>query len=993
MSATNVTQMQLEGSYKSTLAHLSRILAFRARLQQAGGAQYAGTGPPKQLVNALQSEAARFDEICQAVEAKVLRAIAVLERDARAAAGLSPLPSTLPSPPALPPPTATSPAHRPEPEQVSMHDDEPLPFTLPVSTATSSMNSPAVTAPQPPAPSAQSHEPKPVELDLTLSPSPPGAEAPLPFQLPISTSSSLPTASSTAPASAPPPIPAPTAPVESASFANPNEDLDSLLSSLGMAPFAALPSSSAPTLSNPPASAPAESTALSDFSMDAISALLDDTSSAPFAGSTGVSALMDLSSLGLPATSASAPAPGVGSGNMDFSAFLNDPTSISGVGGGGLADLDFSNLAAGPGEFDLSQLGTGGTDLNDLLKDIHWLDSNGAAIRTSPSRVYLDPLTALPVCYKEDTQAPNNPPPTLLLARTPFASLGLFDQRETSTWTEMPSLVAWAAAVLATVISKVLPLPLGVIQLFVPMPALFAVLRVPFVKISTLVMTIGSILQAGVLVEQVLMDKLGNSLNSVAKSSSGPSLSSLHTQLAAAEDQLERFTSTDYPTAVSQLLDEPLALPVIPENSDISFTAADIEEWEEGSRTFRSEFERLAEKATKEWVEILSFSPDSSSPGPDNLNQLADPIFLAAVQAELQAIQVGTPTTAIYSVQEYEDDNWARLEQETAMKQQAEKAKLDEQFATFLDGMFELAGAKDAPLSKEANNDEDEPPSELHPLVSGESLDVKRPRELLDQPQIPSLPISPTNPTWRTTLRQSWDAMHDPRKGGVLGEAMGSLSSIFNGLGGEEHEEESGEGREEGKNAADDWVPKPRPLMVNHLLRSHVQQALALVNLPVSGGLGIDHVEEEQVLPTFLASIPEEHLSPIQRAVKLDQRARRLASPILSFLLGDKAPSFSPPPSVSAPTSPREVTALLRPAPFPSFLQTLEELFALPMKHMRISVSQHEMAFTVFGNRGQMQGNAKEGVGRIALEWARWKVEMLRREVQKREKESEKEEL
>ncbi|GAA6028098.1 hypothetical protein JCM8097_001870 [Rhodosporidiobolus ruineniae] len=553
----------------------------------------------------------------------------------------------------------------------------------------------------------------------------------------------------------------------------------------------------------------------------------------------------------------------------------------------------------------------------------------------------------------------------------------------------MPSFIAWAAAILAALISKGLPMPLAFIQLFVPFPTLFAFLRFPFAKMATLVMLAGSVLQTGMLVEEVLADKAGTWLNSAAKSSTpaSPSLPSLRSAVSSAEVQLAEFSSLAYPKAVAALLDNALALPSIPEGSDIAYTAHDIEEWESQSALFRSEFGRLADETARAWVDVLSYNPSASASA--SYDSAPPPLFLPnstylqAVQAELVALQAGRPTMAVYTASEYTDEDWTRFEREKEEKERAEKEKKDKQFEEFLDSMF--------PTVETQAGVEGDGGAEGSPASSSPSIDsatstpstVLRPRALLEAAQNPSLPPHPvTNPTWRDTLRSQWELMHDPAKGGVLGEAMQSLEQIMAGAGlGDADADEGAERKEK------EWMPQALPLMVNHLMRDHLQQALAIAT-PLATGYtalwAVDAAAEESALPSILAAFPEELLSPLQRAVKLDQRARRWATSLLSLVL---SPPPTAPSSPSPPTDPRALTALLRPSPLPRFRRALSALLALPTSeaHPRPFLSKHEMAFVVFGNKAHMERNGKEGVGRVAVEWARRKVEEEKRALREAE--------
>ncbi|BGP19715.1 hypothetical protein JCM10213_005415 [Rhodosporidiobolus nylandii] len=543
----------------------------------------------------------------------------------------------------------------------------------------------------------------------------------------------------------------------------------------------------------------------------------------------------------------------------------------------------------------------------------------------------------------------------------------------------MPSLVAWAAMLIGPVlIESILALPLKLLQASVPLPGLFVLLRVPYAKMAALIMLAGAAVQTAVSVEEVLMDKIGGALNSAAKSSSPPSTASLaplRQQLSDAEEQLARLSTFDYPASVFALLDQALALPST-EGSDIEFTAADIQEWEDQNRVFRLEFDRLVTQAAREWVEVLSFdplSPEKRRPG-----HLADPHFLADVFAEMHAVQAGRPTKAVYAAEEYGEEQWAHDDAERMRKEQEEKAKQDEAFEAFLDTMFEKAQRPAGPAEEAVGADAEAEGDEQDSDLSADAPQHKRARSLLEQPQNPALPPSPSNPTWRETLRSQYDLMHDPAKGGVLGEAMQSLSFLAT----------------DKDDNSQEWSPKPLPLMANHLLRSQVLQAIGLTAPATSGWdevWGVDRQAEEQILPSVLSAVPEAHLTPMQRAVKLDQRARSWATALLSPFLTPPTPLAS----ATRASGSREAVALLRSSPFPSFLRTTEALFALPRSeaHFRIGVSMHEMAFTVFANRGQAERDGKTGVGRVAVEWARRQVEQLYGEVEEKERETKREEL
>ncbi|GAA6028910.1 hypothetical protein JCM8097_001501 [Rhodosporidiobolus ruineniae] len=415
MSTPTDTATALATAYKSTLAQLSHLLAFQHRIQQQGATHYAASvGPPRDLVNRVNHEAAHFDQLCADLEARILRAIAVLERDARKAAGLpnpvapSPLPAPLPAAPlSNPVPPSNSPSiDLTLPGADAEDDGAPLPFSLPISTAGKGAQ-----------PAATGAAGGAMELDLTLSPSPPpstsrpataagggagAAEAPLPFQLPVSTSSS----STPSAATAAPPL------ADPAGRGGGDDDLNALLSSLNMPPFdpsSSLSSSLASSI--PPSAVPAPLPALAtqpDFSTpEGLMAFLSSSTSSnasappvPVSAQQAAQPSLDFSALGLSsapsahplAAAAAAPQPdlnNLGLGSLDFSALLSSSSSVTSSApppladvGGGVADFDFSSLTNDPtgglGEFDFASAAFGGggggesgaADLDELLRNL-----------------------------------------------------------------------------------------------------------------------------------------------------------------------------------------------------------------------------------------------------------------------------------------------------------------------------------------------------------------------------------------------------------------------------------------------------------------------------------------------------------------------------------------------------------------------------------------------------------------------------------------------
>ncbi|GAA5991633.1 hypothetical protein JCM10908_001063 [Rhodotorula pacifica] len=279
MTSYTDTKTALESALKATTLQLSRILAYQARLQQHGTAQY-GPSAPTTLVKQLARDAESFDTVCRALEQRVLRAIAILERDVRRAKGI-----------------AAAPASKPHPTADLEQEDLAMPFALPpAGTAATTAAEPASAAAAVPT----------MQIDLTDENSSPPAGAgagptttglsseldlSLPFQLRPSSSATTTTKSATA-AAAPPISSAPPPPsISSSSFDASSlgaagipsfpdstaDDIDALLSSLDMPAFA---SATSPSASGPAATAaPA---------FDYASLLMDPSLAAAGAGAGGL---------------------------------------------------------------------------------------------------------------------------------------------------------------------------------------------------------------------------------------------------------------------------------------------------------------------------------------------------------------------------------------------------------------------------------------------------------------------------------------------------------------------------------------------------------------------------------------------------------------------------------------------------------------------------------------------------------------------------------
>ncbi|KAM0753760.1 hypothetical protein T439DRAFT_322646 [Meredithblackwellia eburnea MCA 4105] len=81
---------ELEAALKSTLHSLSLILSFHSSVQSLQVTPYAPHAP-RQHTQQLRIQSQNFDSACNDIEKRLLRALAVLERDARKAAGQPPI--------------------------------------------------------------------------------------------------------------------------------------------------------------------------------------------------------------------------------------------------------------------------------------------------------------------------------------------------------------------------------------------------------------------------------------------------------------------------------------------------------------------------------------------------------------------------------------------------------------------------------------------------------------------------------------------------------------------------------------------------------------------------------------------------------------------------------------------------------------------------------------------------------------------------------------
>ncbi|GAA5900826.1 hypothetical protein JCM8208_004621 [Rhodotorula glutinis] len=514
-------------------------------------------------------------------------------------------------------------------------------------------------------------------------------------------------------------------------------------------------------------------------------------------------------------------------------------------------------------------------------------------------------------------------------------------------------------------------LPRAVVQL-VPLP---------LSRLAALVALAGVAVQTGVLLEEYGADQLGLWLNSLASSSSNGTTRSFPDQAA----HLTSLVLESYPRTLSLVLDDALALPIPSADSGITYSSADVDEWERDSASFRAEWTRLADEVASSWIDLLDWAPSSSLPPPADADAAAPSspspadrhLFLSLVAAELALVQSRNPSRAIYADREYLPADFAADDARQAARAERAAAKRDADFEQWLEGIF--AGVEASRVRAEASSAHGE---EQGGAAKGAAALT---REMLDVP----VGDGPGSGTWRSVLRTSWEGMFAAEKGGVLGE----VAQHFGGPLGED--DEAAGTRAEGEG---DWAPSPLPLMAHRLVRD---QLLATLDVAVrAGGWDIfpspSPQDDATVLPPGLDALPFDRFSLAQRALSIDRRARTWAQRALDAVRPARAPRLDP-----AALSSAERTSLLRASPLPRFLRTTNALFALPRERMRIRVSAHVVAQAVFGlqvpavevplwQRREGEGARQGGCSAVLLEMEKRRSpeawENARRGIERRER-------
>ncbi|BGP11074.1 hypothetical protein JCM10049v2_006973 [Rhodotorula toruloides] len=528
----------------------------------------------------------------------------------------------------------------------------------------------------------------------------------------------------------------------------------------------------------------------------------------------------------------------------------------------------------------------------------------------------------------------------------------------------MPTWTALAFALVASIIQNVFGAPLLLLQRSYGTPGsvlgtVLSLLRTPFPKAAVLVGLLGTVVRTGLLLEGFAADKAGEFVNAALRSS--PSSSSSNSSMNPSH--LLHLESISYPLTLSTLLDSALALPVQQPDAP-PFPAHEVREWEEASEVLRGKMERGMEEVAKGWLDVLEYLP------PPPLGEEADSVegererrttYLSAVLSELEAVNSRRPTRFLYvSETSFTNAVLEREEQRLLEEERVEREKKDREFEEWVESIMGVATAQKDGTAAE-----------------GEEAAEKR-RAMLDQP------MGNGGETFRQALRTQWDAMYDSSKGGVLGNVAREWENIAAKYG-DKNDEDAG---------AD--LPEPVQIMAAHHLRSQLTATLDLLR-PRDSRFGYSQKEEDEILPPSMRGMSEEYMHVFQRAVVIDQRARRWADAVLDALV----PSSRLPP----PVEPQHLTFksrihILRSSPLPSFFKSLNELFNLPSDpaHWRPQLSKHHLANALFSLetralQGSVGEEARGGCSAVLRERERRRVgESGRRWVQERLEEMKREE-
>ncbi|KAK4330298.1 hypothetical protein RTBOTA2_005956 [Rhodotorula toruloides] len=473
-------------------------------------------------------------------------------------------------------------------------------------------------------------------------------------------------------------------------------------------------------------------------------------------------------------------------------------------------------------------------------------------------------------------------------------------------------------ALVASIIQNVFGLPLLLLQRSYGAPGsvlgtVLSLLRTPFPKVAALVGLLGTVVRTGLLLEGFAADKAGDFVNAALRSSSSSSSTS---SSAIDPSHLLHLERTSYPLTLSTLLSTALALPVQAPDAP-PFPEHEVHAWEEASEVLRGKMERGMEEVAKGWLDVLEYLPPPSSDGEeaDSLETERErrTTYLSAVRSELEAVNSRRPTRFIYLPETFFDEADLEREEERLREvERMEREKKDREFEGWVESVMGVAAAQ-----KDGE------------AAAGEEAKEKR-RAMLDQP------MGNGGETFRQALRTQWDAMYDSSKGGVMGNVAREWDNIA---------------AKYGDKAVDKYadgadLPEPVQIMAAQHLRSQLTATLDLLR-PRDSRFDYSKKEEDEILPASMRGMAEEYMNVFQRAVVIDQRARRWADSLIDVLV----PSSRLPP----PAKPQHLTFksrihLLRSSPLPSFLRSLNELFNLPSNpaHWRPQLSKHHLANALF---------------------------------------------
>ncbi|GAA6018466.1 hypothetical protein JCM11491_007008 [Sporobolomyces phaffii] len=503
----------------------------------------------------------------------------------------------------------------------------------------------------------------------------------------------------------------------------------------------------------------------------------------------------------------------------------------------------------------------------------------------------------------------------------------------------MPSWIALGTTALASVHERLLPIPVLVLGgVFPALLPLFHLVLVPFSLAATSVKHVGVALQALLLLQAVMFEAIGSGLNSLASSSPSSALA-----LSTARAEASALEAT-YQTRLAAFYGDHFE-PLVPSSDPIPLTQEDVDEWERDGIVLKKDLERGIAESIELWSTVLD----------DNRID-----YLNAVKDELDRIQARRPTVYLYRDGGAESIDEVEIER-SDQEHDAERTKqLDAKFEAFLDQM----GMDD------------------------------NARATLDNPSDPS---DPSSDSFRQLLRSGWERMFG--NGGVMGNVETELGGLFGRGGDDDDVFDLGMGAPmEPGDSVDDKLSSPEykpgriPLMTIHLLRDQLGHAIASLGAAsTSNGLA-QFLEPEdstdaQILPNLSRKVSDDYLGFLQRAVKVDVRARDLALRVLAQL----SPSSSSSSSSSLPSSQGPLSVaknsharpsiLLSPRPgFPDFVKKLD--WTLTRSSERF-LSKHEFAQAAFG--------AEQGY--FALRKKEREVARLEREVGRHEANEAREEL